>query len=81
MSCQACLSKRVINVSSHGRDCQSWSMAINGEYKNGDGYLPSDFGIGGGDDLEISYCLDCGQIQGTFPIPLTELEDEGNNDE
>jgi hypothetical protein len=37
-------------------------------------YLPSDLGIGGGDDSEFDYCLDCGQIQGTFPMPPTCLE-------
>ncbi len=44
-------------------------------YKNGaitikdyDGYVPYNMGIGGGDYIEAIYCLDCGQIQGKFPI-------------
>lgn len=28
-----------------------------------EGYVPNDIGIGGGDYIEFSYCLDCGQIQ------------------
>lgn len=46
-------------------------------------------GIGGGDYVEFDYCLDCGQIQGTFPVPKHEIEeksmveeksDDGEND-
>jgi len=34
-----------------------------------DGYVPSNLGIGGGDYIEINYCLDCGQIlSDDFPI-------------
>lgn len=37
-----------------------------------DGYVPSGIGItkrgGGGDYVEFDYCLDCGQMQGKFPI-------------
>lgn len=35
-----------------------------------DGYVPSEIGIGGGDYIEFDYCLDCGQIQGNFPVRL-----------
>jgi hypothetical protein len=41
-----------------------------------DGYVPMDLGIGGGDYMEISYCLDCGQIQGTWPLSKTNLEEK-----
>lgn len=44
--------------------------------KEGDGYVPYDMGIGGGDYVEFTYCLDCGRIQGKFPLPKTELEEE-----
>jgi hypothetical protein len=40
-------------------------------YPNGqehDGYVPEDIGIGGGDYIEFYYCLDCGKIQGNFPV-------------
>jgi hypothetical protein len=39
------------------------------------GYVPNDIGIGGGDYIEIVYCLNCGQIQGSnFPLPPCKLE-------
>lgn len=31
-------------------------------------------GIGGGDYFEIDLCLDCGRVQGEFPLPETDLE-------
>jgi hypothetical protein len=31
-------------------------------------YVPRDMGIGGGDYMEFSYCLECGKIQGKFPL-------------
>jgi len=38
------------------------------------GYVPDDIGIGGNDYVKFKYCLNCGQIQGKFPIPESELE-------
>ena len=38
------------------------------------GYVPRDLGIGGSDDVQLDYCLDCGQIQGKFPLPRAEME-------
>ena len=32
-------------------------------------------GIGGGDYIEFSYCGDCGQIQGDFPLAPTKMEE------
>jgi hypothetical protein len=31
-------------------------------------YVPDFIGLGGGDYIELDYCLDCGQIQGDFPL-------------
>lgn len=42
-----------------------------------DGYVPADMGIGGGDYVRFEYCLDCGTIQGRFPLRATELEKTG----
>jgi hypothetical protein len=36
--------------------------------------VPRDLGIGGEDDVHFLYCLDCGQIQGKFPVPPTAIE-------
>lgn len=70
MNCSRCNSERVLGISAHASDCFGWSMGN----KSGNGYLPSDFGIGGGDDVEMEFCMDCGQIQGSFPLELTEFE-------
>ena len=44
--------------------------------KEHDGYVPKDIGIGDkyGDYVEFDYCLECGQIQGKFPVKRTALE-------
>jgi hypothetical protein len=45
-------------------------------------YVPERVGIGGGDYVAFEYCLDCGQIQGRFPIAkrvLNELRDADTN--
>jgi hypothetical protein len=70
VSCQRCKSHRVASASSHGSDMQSFSIGS----ASHDGYLPDDVGIGGDDDLEIEYCLDCGQLQGEWPLPLSAIE-------
>jgi hypothetical protein len=38
------------------------------------GYVPSGVGVGGGDYLKFDYCLDCGQIQGKWPIQSSDFE-------
>jgi hypothetical protein len=42
------------------------------------GYVPDDLGLGfthgGGDHVTFSYCLNCGQMQGRFPLKLTKIE-------
>lgn len=40
------------------------------------GEVPRDIGIGGGDYMNFSYCLDCGVIQGVWPRLNTEMEKE-----
>lgn len=60
--CQRCNSKRLLNFSAHCRDC--FSCDLDGIEYNG--YVP-DFDFGGGDDVCMTVCLDCGQVQGEFP--------------
>lgn len=76
-ACQRCSSERVLHASSHGRDCHDWSMGK----KAGDGYLPNDFSLGGGDGMHVRVCLDCGQLQGKWPLPLSIFERDGASDE
>lgn len=48
-------------------------MSTQGRTYNG--YVPDDIGIGEyGDYMRFTYCLDCGQIQGKFPLPPAECE-------
>lgn len=69
--CQRCKSPRVVSISSKSSDLNFVRM---GE-KEQDGYVPSDMGIGSDDYVEFAWCLNCGQIQGTFPLPMTEFEE------
>ena len=71
MPCQKCNSARIVHVHSSPDDRNNVKIE-GGKWE--EGYLPYDIGINGGSNLEISYCLECGQIQGEFPLPLTELE-------
>lgn len=66
MSCQRCQCDRVIHVNAKCSDMCYIRFAGGREQ---DGYVPNDFGIGGGDYVEFDYCPDCGQIQGEFPPP------------
>jgi hypothetical protein len=38
------------------------------------GYVPSDMGIGGDDYIDFKWCLECGQLQGKFPLPGAGIE-------
>ena len=57
-------------MESHGRDCHSYSI----KDQSGNGYLPDDLGIGGDDDLSMKLCLNCGQVQGEWPLKESALE-------
>ena len=46
---------------------------------NHDGYVPEDIGCGENDYIEFKYCLDCGQMQGKWPKPETEIEKKTKN--
>ena len=70
MKCQKCESDRIASFSAKCRDLSSTRI---GDVEE-DGYLPYDMGVGGGDYLDIEVCLDCGQLQGAWPLPETKLE-------
>ena len=76
MSCQTCNSDQIASV---GGKCNDMCTvdgpgALNGEPD----YVPENIGIGGGDYIEFSYCLNCGQIQDTWPkeAPASDDDDE-----
>jgi len=77
MSCQRCQSKRLAEVSGK---CSDMCSAQIGTIEVS-GYIPRDLGVGGGDYLEITYCLDCGQLQGKFPLPLANIEKDITDEE
>lgn len=76
MTCQNCGSERIGKVSAKCSDACHYRL---GELELSY-YVPSDLGIGGGDYVEFSYCLDCGQMQGEFPIPQSEVDEAFGDD-
>ena len=71
LNCQRCGGLRLARILAHCSDMCSIDLAG----KHTHGYVPRDLGIGGGDDVHMLYCLDCGQIQGKFPVPPTAIEE------
>lgn len=66
LKCIKCKSDRIMSVYGKTSDC----LIIEYYGVERDGYVPDGLGIGDdGDYIEFNYCLDCGQIQHTFPIP------------
>jgi hypothetical protein len=70
MNCQRCQSERIADMGGKVSDMCFYSVGNNQQ----NGYVPGDMGVGGGDYLEFKYCLDCGQLQGNFPLPPTNIE-------
>ncbi len=70
MKCQRCNSGRIMSITAHAKDLHT----VQFEDYEYDGYLPSDLGVGGGDDTTIDYCLNCGQLQGQWPLEETGME-------
>lgn len=69
--CIRCGSERVADVCAKTNDLCGISV---GEQEH-NGYVPTDMGIGEDSDyVEFTYCLNCGQMQDSFPLPTTELE-------
>jgi len=74
MACQRCNSDRILSASAHCRDLGVFE--IHGQVH--DGYVPGDLGIGEDDDVSFDLCLDCGQMQGAWPLPQSKLERKAN---
>ena len=72
--CQTCHKDRIVNVGCKHSD-MFWTKSA--KFADYDGYSPEDMGITSGDYgdyLDFAYCLNCGQIQGRWPLPETWLE-------
>ena len=76
MKCDSCRSNRIVSI------CSKASDLHNLRYRNldHDGYLLNGFGIGGGDYVEFDFCLECGKIQGNFPITDESIAEQYNED-
>ena len=70
-SCQQCRSPRLARVYGHCSDM--CSVDLPGGTPTGTS--PATSGSAAGDAVHFRYCLDCGQIQGTFPVPPTAIEE------
>ena len=68
-NCDSCNSHRLLDVMAHCSDC----CVMNYEGKEHQGYVPDDIGLGGGDDIQFTVCLDCGKIQGLSKCPDPEF--------
>jgi len=77
MKCQKCSSERVLGA---GAKCSDMFYCSIGDIEY-DGYIPNDLGVGNGDYFELDFCLDCGQVQGKFPLPISKLERDNLKDE
>lgn len=75
MNCLRCNSDRLLEI--QGKTADRFVM-WNNKGQEYEGYPPMDAGIGdSGDDIEFTYCLDCGQIQDDFPVDdPTEFDEE-----
>lgn len=70
MNCEHCHSERVMKIDAKSSDLNFIEYGV-AEHQ---GYVPNDIGIGGGDYVRFSWCLDCGKIQGINRLPLSDLE-------
>ena len=74
MSCK-CGSDRMMRISGKCSDC----FNLHTDNVGYNGYVPYDMNIGGGDYLEMNICLDCGKVQGDFPISNEHIKTKTND--
>jgi len=75
MSCQQCGSNRLANI--EGQSCDGNYGNIEGKKFVGS-YVPKGVGVGSGDYIRFTWCLDCGQIQGKWPVYPDLDDDDGD---
>ncbi len=67
MTCtkKKCRSERIAHFTARCKDMFWWKS----DKTTIEGYVNTPGGeLGGGDEVDIHYCLDCGTIQGEFPV-------------
>lgn len=70
LKCTRCGSGRLMSVTAKCSD--SCGVSLDGH--DSDGYVPSGLNIGDGKYIEFEVCAVCGQMQGTWNLPLNVLE-------
>jgi hypothetical protein len=75
-NCQKCNSQRIADIQAKHSDCFNISIG-NREH---DGYAPKIPNVCGGDYTRFELCLDCGQVQGKFPIDTLDMENSYDED-
>jgi hypothetical protein len=68
-----CGDDRIMHVSAKCSDLCYVSFP-NGHENNG--YVPNGVNIGGGDYINIKVCMNCGKIQGEWPLPVINRHDQ-----
>jgi hypothetical protein len=76
MNCDKCESERILRV--YGKCSDLCVLQFKDSEK--EGYVESDCGIGGGDDIDFNLCLECGKVQGEFPLPDPDFCQEDEED-
>lgn len=77
MKCQSCTSSRVAYISGK---CSDRSSFVDHRGNEKDGYVPYELNLDGGDYIEFKFCLNCGTIQGQWPISDETLDEIFNGD-
>jgi hypothetical protein len=72
MICINCGRDRILQVSGKVSD----SCFLRFAEQEHDGYVPSGLAIGSSDYLEFNLCMNCGQVQHTFPIEDINLDQD-----
>lgn len=77
--CQRCKSTRVIGINALAKDMftvrppgQTWDtlpVTSNGDYAPAGINLDDPSKYANGDAIQFDFCLDCGQMQGEWPVP------------
>ena len=81
MPCQneICNSERLLLVSGIVNDDFFMSIKTNDITRSYRGYVPNDLGtLGWQEKVNFYFCLECGQVQGLFPIPKISLEKQSD---
>ena len=72
MKCDSCDSERILQT------CGKTSDRLQCIFKGKEtlGYAPKIKNICGGDYIEPDICLECGKVQGEFPVEDPDMEEE-----